>query len=85
MTRRPGAPTAAAVLRDLRAEADAGRAAALQRFFRTGVGEYGEGDRFLGIPVPRLRVLSRAHAELGPDGCRTLLASPAHEARRSPC
>lgn len=81
MIRRSEASTVADVLRDLLAAADSGRATALQRFFRTGVGEYGEGDRFLGITVPRLRTLARKHAELGLEGCRTLLASPDHEAR----
>jgi 3-methyladenine DNA glycosylase AlkD len=60
---------------------DPARAAVLVRFFKTGSGQYGEGDKFLGIPVPALR---RVVAELGPVDLKTvaaLLRSPWHEAR----
>lgn len=53
----------------------------LQRFFRTGPGEYGEGDAFLGIRVPVLRHLARAHRILSRDDVSALLDSPWHEAR----
>jgi 3-methyladenine DNA glycosylase AlkD len=61
--------------------ANAETAAFLQRFFKTGTGEYGEGDRFLGIRVPVLRTLARRYQSLDLAGCRTLLCSPYHEAR----
>lgn len=61
--------------------ADVERAAFLQRFFKTGPGEYAEGDRFLGIRVPELRRLARKFDSLDLKGCRTLLRSPYHEAR----
>ncbi|MCP4692787.1 MAG: DNA alkylation repair protein, partial [Desulfobacterales bacterium] len=47
------------IQRRLREMGDEEKAAVLQRFFKTGPGEYGEGDIFLGIRVPELRKLSR--------------------------
>lgn len=73
--------TVAGIEEELRGLADQESAAFLQRYFKTGAGEYGEGDRFLGIRVPVLRQLARRHQALGLDGCRVLLHSPYHEAR----
>ena len=53
----------------------------LQRYFKTGPGEYGEGDRFLGIRSVPLRALARRHQDLSLASCRALLRSPLHEAR----
>jgi len=52
-------PNAAAALKRLRELSNPRDAQFLQRFFRTGPGEYGEGDRFLGIRVPATRALAR--------------------------
>ncbi|HEA26212.1 MAG TPA: DNA alkylation repair protein [Ectothiorhodospiraceae bacterium] len=52
-----------------------------QRFFKTGKGEYGEGDLFLGIRVPKLRELVRKHKEVTVDEAVELLQSKYHEAR----
>ena len=51
------------------------------RYFKTGPGEYGEGDIFLGIPVPELRKLSRAYREIPLEAAEKLLKSPIHEER----
>ena len=43
----------------LRQRADASRVAGLQRFFKTGPGQYAEGDVFIGVTVPHLRQVCR--------------------------
>lgn len=60
---------------------DKKRAETLQRFFKTGPGEYGEGDRFFGIPVPMLRKLVKTYGQTPMQDVQTLLQSPVHEAR----
>ena len=73
---------AASILRELRNAASPEKEAVLRRFFKTGPGEYGEGDRFLGVMVPRIRAITRSHLEFArASDVRTLLASPLHEAR----
>jgi 3-methyladenine DNA glycosylase AlkD len=72
---------AAAALVALRGKANAEDAVFLQRFFKTAPGQYGAGDRFLGIRVPVLRQLAREHAELTLEQSIELLHSPYHEAR----
>ena len=52
-----------------------------QRFFRTGPGEYGEGDRFLGYTVPETRLLAREAMGLTREDLAALLESPWHEVR----
>lgn len=73
--------TAAAILAQLRATGTPEKAAALARFFKTGPGQYGEGDRFLGVMVPEQRRLAKAHRDLPLAEVAKLLASPFHEAR----
>jgi 3-methyladenine DNA glycosylase AlkD len=65
----------------LRALADPEIAAHAQRFFKTGRGEYGEGDRFLGIRVPELRRLAREHRDAPESLAWSLLRSKLHEER----
>jgi len=65
-------------LRDLE---DREKAKTLQRFFKTGPGEYGEGDFFLGIPVPRLRELSKECGETDLGEVEALIESSVHEER----
>ena len=52
------------------------------RFFKTGRGQYGEGDRFLGVKVPQTRAIVRTHwAECSDVEVDALITSPYHEAR----
>jgi 3-methyladenine DNA glycosylase AlkD len=73
--------TATLVKRDLAKLADAERALGLAWFFKTGKGEYGEGDRFLGITVPQQRKVASSYRELPLDQVARLLKSPFHEHR----
>jgi 3-methyladenine DNA glycosylase AlkD len=57
------------------------KAAFLQRFFKTGPGEYSEGDRFRGITVPELRKLAKEHNALSFEDAASLLESEWHEDR----
>ncbi|MBT2497521.1 DNA alkylation repair protein [Agromyces sp. ISL-38] len=57
------------------------RAAVSARFFKTGPGQYGEGDRFIGVSVPATRSVVAGFAGLPPVEVRKLLESPVHEHR----
>jgi 3-methyladenine DNA glycosylase AlkD len=56
-------------------------AAVSARFFKTGPGEYGEGDVFIGVRVPKIRKVAREFKELPLAEIETLLHSEAHEER----
>lgn len=60
---------------------DTERGALLQRFFKTGKGQYGEGDIFFGLTVPQCRMYAKKYAALSYTGISKLLASPIHEKR----
>jgi 3-methyladenine DNA glycosylase AlkD len=65
-------------LKDL---ADPKRAAVFQGFFKTGPGEYGEGDVFIGLTVPQVRGLVRRFRDAGLDVIPPMLDSDIHEER----
>ena len=69
------------VTNDLRKLADLPTASFLQRFFKTGPGEYGDGDLFRGIRVPVLRKLARQYKNLSLAEIEELLHSSYHEDR----
>ena len=57
------------------------RAEHSKRFFKTGIGEYGEGDIFLGLSVPKQRVLAGKYSNLSMSQIQKLLDSEIHEYR----
>jgi 3-methyladenine DNA glycosylase AlkD len=64
------------------AKADPSQVEGLSRFFKTGPGQYGEGDRFLGIKVPVTRgVVKECWKQTGFDELEECLASEYHEIR----
>lgn len=75
------ATTAANLEQALRSAANPAHAAILQRFFKTGAGEYGEGDIFIGLKVPVIRGVVRQFEPLPPREALALVRSPIHELR----
>jgi len=71
--------TATALSRKLRSQAKPESVAILQRFFKTGPGEYGEGDRFMGVALPVIRSLASSAARRS-QSCRSFSA---HRCTRS--
>lgn len=74
-------PTFADLRRELESASDAKRAKNLAWFFKTGKGEYGEGDKFCGITVPALRKIASRYQHLKLSDIRKLLSSDIHEHR----
>jgi hypothetical protein len=73
--------TATTLRTQLRALARPRDAAVLQRFFKTGKGEYGEGDVFIGVRLPELRMLCRESRGISVSEISRLLRSRVHEER----
>jgi 3-methyladenine DNA glycosylase AlkD len=66
---------------ELKINADKNQAKILQGFFKTGGGEYGEGDVFLGIKVPLQRKICKKYLDIDFDEIQSLLDSKIHEER----
>jgi 3-methyladenine DNA glycosylase AlkD len=71
----------AVIRRRLTAAATTQRAAVNATFFKTGPGEYGEGDKFIGVDVPTLRKLAREFEDLPLRNVAAMLSSRWHEER----
>ena len=69
------------VIADLKALSSVGKAAELQRFFKTGPGDYAEGDIFIGVVVPQTRKVAARFKELPLTEIAKLTNSDIHEVR----
>ena len=77
----PARATAAAVRGTLRQFASPARAIGTARFFKCGPGEYGAGDRFIGVTVPQQRLVAKQFRTLPLAQVDVLLTSKIHEER----
>lgn len=70
------------IIHDLKAKSSPEKAIGMSRYFKTGTGEYGEGDLFLGVSVPDQRSIVKRYSPLVDiDTASTLLDSKYHEVR----
>lgn len=67
--------------KEIKERANLEKSKLLQRFFKTGKGEYGEGDIFLGISVPEQRKIAKEFKEILVESVQELLNSKIHERR----
>lgn len=67
--------------REMREYIDPVKREYLPKFFKTGKGEYGEGDKFLGVVVPNTRLVAKRHKDAPFDVMAELLQSEWHECR----
>ena len=67
--------------KELKKAASPKKALVLRRFFKTGPGEYGEGDVFLGVATPEARKISKKYKDMPLGEVAELLRSGAHEER----
>lgn len=68
-------------MKDLHALARRGRSSDLARFYKTGPGEYAEGDQFIGVIVPDTRTVAKIYIDLSFVELEKIISSPIHEER----
>lgn len=66
---------------DLRKFSDLEKSKILARFFKTGAGQYAEGDKFIGVTVPQTRTIARKYSGLSFKDISSLMTSGVHEER----
>lgn len=67
--------------KEIRANSDKVKASQSAKYFKSGKGEYGEGDLFLGITVPIARAIAKKYQQLGQDDLEVISNSKFHEER----
>lgn len=69
------------ITNELQALSDAEKREIFPKFFKAGKGEYGEGDRFLGVTAPNIRAIAKLHKNISIEEIRDLIQSEWHEVR----
>ncbi len=69
------------LIKEIKSQENKPQASILQRFFKTGPGQYGAGDVFLGLKVPASRLLARQYNQIPLEDIEKLLGSKIHEVR----
>lgn len=69
------------IFNSLQSRSDEEKKIILPRFFKTGKGQYGEGDKFIGVTVPNIREVAKEYKDVAIDVVEDLLHSPWHEMR----
>jgi hypothetical protein len=77
----PAAMTAAEFIKKLKTYRSPEELKKVQRYFKTGAGEYGEGDEFMGVRMGQVFTLAKEFIEMPPVEIEKLLESPIHEVR----
>ena len=77
----PAGVTAAEFIKRLKTYRSPEELKKIQRYFKTGAGEYGEGDEFMGVRMGQVFTLAKEFIEMPPGEIEKLLESPIHEAR----
>jgi 3-methyladenine DNA glycosylase AlkD len=77
----PEIPSAKRFVEALEAHRSPDELEKLRRYFKTGEGQYGEGDVFMGVRLARVFELAREFIEMPPEELERLLESPIHEVR----
>jgi 3-methyladenine DNA glycosylase AlkD len=77
----PAGMTAAEFVKKLKAYSSPEELKKIQRYFKTGEGDYGEGDEFMGVQMGKIFALAKEFIEMPPSEIEKLLESPIHEVR----
>lgn len=67
--------------KELKSRSSKEKSKILQGFFKTGPGEYGEGDIFIGVKIPEIRQVAKEHVDISLKECGQLISSKIHEER----